>query len=430
MTLCFVRHTRDLNSAEYAEELLAVQQQQLLLTFRAVEENDFETLFYAFENLGGYNRADGHYVVDVANPAVLLYDYWEITTSAGGCLFLHDTLTTAGVEMASYDFKAVPAAAAAVRLERAQLAEALQAADWTESPVTPWIFAKDAKGRWALAGLTAYAIVPSTPEEWEKLLFRYDLTEAFVRQYWRHIAPEWRWRMSSSTVLSEEFIREHATELDWADISLHQTLSESFIREFADRVKWGAICVQQTLSEPFIREFADRVKWSKVAAYQQLSDEFVAEFADQIKVRKLDLRQRSEAFVRAHQKALGWKHLSQNGRLSEAFIREFQDKVNWAEIAANQTLSVAFLTEFADRLDWAVLSANQHLSDEVLRAFADRLYWDHLANFGRPLTEAQIREHEERFSAAALDYFISLGRIGPAYRQEINARRAAAQMPE
>ena len=82
--------------------------------------------------------------------------------------------------------------------------------------------------------------------------------------------------------LSENFIREFQSEVDWFSISYQQILSEDFIREFQYKVDWENISYKQKLSEDFIREFADEVYWWEISCYQDLSESFRKEFADKL----------------------------------------------------------------------------------------------------------------------------------------------------
>ena len=52
--------------------------------------------------------------------------------------------------------------------------------------------------------------------------------------------------------LSENFIRNHHQNMDWASISIYQKLSQEFIREFQHKVNWCCISLYQELSYKFI----------------------------------------------------------------------------------------------------------------------------------------------------------------------------------
>ena len=121
-----------------------------------------------------------------------------------------------------------------------------------------------------------------------------------------------------------KFIREFKDDVNWEEISCHQTLSEEFIREFKYAVDWHCISGYQTLSEEFIREFKDNVDWHCISCNQTISEEFIREFKDNV----------------------NWYGISRYQKLSEEFIREFKDDVDWCYISRYQTLSEEFIREF------------------------------------------------------------------------------------
>ena len=84
--------------------------------------------------------------------------------------------------------------------------------------------------------------------------------------------------ISSSQILSENFIREFQNEVNWDYISRCQKLSENFIREFQNKVNWYHISGCQVLSEDFIYEFENKVDWYYIIRFQKLSEKFVKEF--------------------------------------------------------------------------------------------------------------------------------------------------------
>lgn len=59
--------------------------------------------------------------------------------------------------------------------------------------------------------------------------------------------------------LSEQFIKKHIKNIDWACISACQKLSEDFIIEYKDKVDWGGLSINQNfnLSDDFIRQYRD-----------------------------------------------------------------------------------------------------------------------------------------------------------------------------
>ncbi len=410
-------------SAAEARRLPELPQQQLLRALKAYH-GPKTTLASAFR--GGECAADGFRVEDAAHPGTGLYDYWEVNADSGS-VFVHETLTSAGVEMIQFSFDVCagyPDADGAADL----LAQALQHAARVPNPADPYVFEYDERNREVLADFNRPDAAPTTRKEWDQLLNAHHVTEGFVRKYEAHFGPKMWWKIYGYTRLSEDYLRTHAAHLDWERICIGQKLSEAFIREFEARVDWEMVSTFQPLSEDFIREFQARVDWVKIANTQRLSDAFVAEFAARLNPTQLDIRQRSEAFVRQHQAVLDWNRISQDVHLSEAFIREFAGKLNWALVSVGQQLSTPFIEEFADRITWSNLSHNPHLTDEQMRHFKDRLSWGHLIYFGRRISEEMIREHEALIpDRMGWETVVSRKMVGPEYLKEISSRLRAAK---
>ena len=59
-------------------------------------------------------------------------------------------------------------------------------------------------------------------------------------------------------VLSDDFIRDFKTKLDWGLISSNLPLNENFIREFQDFIDLEAVSQYQNLCEQFVREFQNK----------------------------------------------------------------------------------------------------------------------------------------------------------------------------
>ena len=420
MDLQLVRIHPNIAPAADAKKLPPLAQQQLLSALRAYfgKKTSFAAAFG-----DGECSADGFRVEAIGEPGVGLYDYWE-TNGDSGSVFRHGTLTSAGVEMIQNDF-GIHTDEANPTAEMHDLVDDLHGAPRVADPAAPYVFEKEEDGDEILADINRPDAVPTDAKGWKKLLLAYEVTEGFVRKYEAQFGPKCKvwWKIYTYTKLSEDYLRTHAAQLDWENVSYAQTrLSEDFLREFSDYLGWKEVSWAQNLSEAFIRDFADRVDWEKIARYQPLSDAFIAEFADRINFRKLDMKQRSEAFIRAHQEQVDWEEVSEDARLSEAFIREFQARVDWPGISKYQQLSTPFLEEFADRIHWGSLSANKYLTDEQIRAYADKLGWLTMIIFGRRISEALIREHEAHIPRVAWQDLSEGKRLSPAYKKEVQAR--------
>ena len=74
------------------------------------------------------------------------------------------------------------------------------------------------------------------------------------------------WQRICQMALSDDFIWDFKTKLDWGWISPNLPLNENFNREFQDFIDWKDISQYQNLSEQFIGEFQNRVDWIWLSA--------------------------------------------------------------------------------------------------------------------------------------------------------------------
>jgi hypothetical protein len=88
-------------------------------------------------------------------------------------------------------------------------------------------------------------------------------------------------RISAHRYLSDKFIIEFQTELNWKIISRCQKLSAKMIRHFQHKLNWFEISEKQIMSEDFIREFQDKLNWGSLS-YRTFSNEFLIEFKHRI----------------------------------------------------------------------------------------------------------------------------------------------------
>ena len=80
-------------------------------------------------------------------------------------------------------------------------------------------------------------------------------------------------RISQMTALSDKFIQDFKTKLDWNWISTNLPPDQNFIEEFQVFIKWDSVSQYQTLSEEFIRDFQDKVNWQSISRKQNLSED-------------------------------------------------------------------------------------------------------------------------------------------------------------
>ena len=116
--------------------------------------------------------------------------------------------------------------------------------------------------------------------------------------------------ISRNLNLTEEFIEQHADEIDWYYISIYQKLSEKFIEKHVEEVYWYLVSIYQKLSEEFIERHAGEVDWNRISMYQKLSEKFIEKHADKV----------------------NWYCISKYQKLSEKFIEKHADVLNMSNI--------------------------------------------------------------------------------------------------
>lgn len=161
----------------------------------------------------------------------------------------------------------------------------------------------------------------------------YLLSEGFLQEFFTHI--NWRIFLCAQS-LSESFIEKNANrfnDIDWELISTKQKLSEAFIEKMKHKVNWKCISEYQTLSEKFIRKFANKISWYEISKCQKLSLNFIKKYSDKLNWTQLSLCQNMpETFIKKninkiHMIYLFVKHM-QSPFLSEQFIKKYQTKTD------------------------------------------------------------------------------------------------------
>ena len=129
-----------------------------------------------------------------------------------------------------------------------------------------------------LLNKTIDEITPETLVEW------YNLTQYNLETLHNKLkkANDSVWLQISQMALSDDFIRDFKTKLNWRWISANYPLNENFMEEFQDFVDLEAVSEYHKLSEDFIREFQDKVDWKKISRHQTFSEKFLIKFKNKI----------------------------------------------------------------------------------------------------------------------------------------------------
>jgi hypothetical protein len=100
------------------------------------------------------------------------------------------------------------------------------------------------------------------------------LTDNFIMKFSRYL--DWE-ILSSHYEFSIDMLRIFFHRVNWASVLKRQKFPEYFLREMAINFEgcWGIVCKYQKLSESFIHDFASKVDWENVVLYQDVSSEFI-----------------------------------------------------------------------------------------------------------------------------------------------------------
>jgi hypothetical protein len=110
----------------------------------------------------------------------------------------------------------------------------------------------------------------------------YQVPQEYVSYIKEPASLYWQF-LSRYAVLSEDFIRENANDIDWGSIAQFQKLSESFIREFKDKLLWWDVVEHIKLSEDFIDEFMYDYDFQyAIFNFKQIDEAFVLKHIDNI----------------------------------------------------------------------------------------------------------------------------------------------------
>lgn len=85
--------------------------------------------------------------------------------------------------------------------------------------------------------------------------------------------------LSANYDFSVDMLRIYFHKVNWALVLKRIKFSEDFLREMAPNFEgcWGIVSKCQKLSESFIHDFASSVDWDHIVLYQDVSSRFLDE---------------------------------------------------------------------------------------------------------------------------------------------------------
>lgn len=102
------------------------------------------------------------------------------------------------------------------------------------------------------------------------------MTDNFIMKYDQYM----NWDILSSHYdFSIDMLRIYFHRVNWGKLLKRIRFSETFLREMVHSFEgvWGILSRYQTLSEVFIHDFASKVDWNDVVLYQNVSSKFLDE---------------------------------------------------------------------------------------------------------------------------------------------------------
>jgi len=134
------------------------------------------------------------------------------------------------------------------------------------------------------------------------------------------------WEKLSKEILSQDFIIQYASELDWFAVAQTQGLNIKILNAFRNTF------VFSQAPDKNYKDYKEKV-WKALSLFQDFDDDELFHF----------------------QNELDWNIVCQFQSLPLEYIRKFEDKVNWKKISMYQNLSDSFIEEYNEKLYWVGL---------------------------------------------------------------------------
>jgi hypothetical protein len=184
--------------------------------------------------------------------------------------------------------------------------------------------------------------------------------------------------------MTEEYMDEHADELDRDEESLYQKMSVDFIRKyikhinfhnlsvnpfitfeildaFSNKISWASISINgKMLSESLMFNYRNKLIWKLVLAHQQLQLKFLIIM--------------SEVMRKSRAKAAKdfWDAVSRYQKVDVTYVSAYKRYINFAELGKNPYIDDAIIDKFIDKLDIPTLIVHQKLSKNILTKYSDQ----------------------------------------------------------
>ena len=263
-----------------------------------------------------------------------------------------------------------------------------------------------------------FTIIPKTPindDTAAKLLGRIDFDHLIENgllsdKFLISVLPKFKgshWKIiSEHQQLTESFILEYASSLDWDKVIAHQKISPSLeesIKSYLTSPKLlKRYLTLHKVSSALSNDLVGKVDWLTISKYGNLSEEFIDTYHNELDWRFLVRYQTlTESLITKYSEKIRWKLACRHQLLSEAILRKFSDQLNWPRVSQFQELSESFMTDFAKQLKWDVMSQWQNLSEKLILDNAAKVNWEFIARF-QSLSNSFIDQHLDQLSLLQL----------------------------
>lgn len=196
---------------------------------------------------------------------------------------------------------------------------------------------------------------------------------------------EWE-HISRKETLSEEFMREHANQIDWESISRFQPLTDSFVKEMEHTINFYTLSYNTHLTFEHIQEHADKLDCDYLLVrYYPAAEELFTLLSPHINWRSIhviadSLNKPLIPFLEKYAKNVCWEQIFEDKNFYEEDIHQLEkiaewDAHVWGSIAAFQPLSEDFIETYQDKLDWDIVFRHQqkHISFSFVKKHIDKI---------------------------------------------------------
>lgn len=232
------------------------------------------------------------------------------------------------------------------------------------------------------------------------------LTEKFIEDHVSDI--DWN-LISSYQNVSLEFLKRHknqvnwdliheARELDWdytiklfdsfehkcdfwfEEGRFDQTVTAHFVERYLFRFHWNwdNISSHVRLPEWFLEKYKNKVNWDLIFKYQDFTEEWIDKHIDKFNFDDYVLTHRvSEDWIRKYNKHIGnyaFGEMMLTQKLSETFVREFIHRIG-SKVTKREN-SIDFIREAGELIDMGSTHFRPKFTMKQIEEFKDRLDWD------------------------------------------------------